>query len=209
MKVGLNIGAGTGETNHLFSDFDIVYCFEPNIYSFDLLKKSAPDNLKLYNYGISDIEGDKTFNNYDHFLYSSLLDFDEDGEFYKLLSKTDSGFDDCTWKTKIKLKRLDTFITENNLKHINFIKIDTQGHDLNVVKSLGGYIAIVNTITLECQTQSLYKNSPTKKDIISYMDNNHFTLINTSVFKKNGESFEENLTFKNKYGTILGEKGIT
>tara|TARA_R110000824_G_scaffold136815_1_gene300604 strand:+ start:338 stop:955 length:618 start_codon:yes stop_codon:yes gene_type:complete len=203
MKVGLNIGAGTGESNYLFSDFDIVHCFEPNVPSFNLLKESAPDNLKLYNYGISDTEGHKTFNNYDHFLYSSLLDFDKGGEFYKLLSQVDIGFDHCRWKTKIKVKRLDTFITENNLTNINLIKIDTQGHDLNVVKSLGSYITIVNTIILECQTKNLYKNSSTKKDIISHMNNNHFALINTEDMDRalccNGEIFEENLTFKNKY----------
>tara|TARA_R110000824_G_scaffold285145_1_gene473394 strand:- start:422 stop:1021 length:600 start_codon:yes stop_codon:yes gene_type:complete len=193
--VGLNIGAGTGESNCLFSDFDTVYCFEPNDFSFNKLKELNLDNLTLYNYGISDTEGYKTFNNYNHMGYSSLLDLDKSGEFYKHCSQADVGFDRDTWKTKIKVKRLDSFITENDLTNINLIKIDTQGHDLNVVKSLGSYITIVNTIILECQTKSLYKNSSTKKDIISYMNNNHFTLTHT---ESNDEDFEENLTFKNE-----------
>jgi FkbM family methyltransferase len=195
MKVGLNIGAGTGESNCLFPDFDIVYCFEPNDFSFNKLKELNHDNLTLYNYGISDTEGYKAFNNFEHFGYSSLLDLDKSGEFYKRLSQIDAGFDIGTWKTNIKVKRLDTFITENNLTNINLIKIDTQGHDLNVVKSLGSYINIVDTIILECHTKNLYKNSSTKKDIVLYMNNNHFILTHTE--KNTNEDLEENLTFKN------------
>tara|TARA_R110001592_G_scaffold41644_1_gene135890 strand:- start:734 stop:1351 length:618 start_codon:yes stop_codon:yes gene_type:complete len=202
MKIGLNIGAGIGESNYLFSDFDIVHCFEPNIFSFDILKKLDSDNLILHNYGISDIDGHKTFNNFDAFSYSSLLDLDTTSEFYEHCTQVDKGFGDYMWKTDIKVKRLDTFIKENNINSINLIKIDTQGHDLNVVKSLGNYINIIDTIVLECQLKPLYKNSYTKEEIILYMNNNNFNLINT---EKNYTtrieycdiSFEENLTFKN------------
>ena len=45
MKIGLNIGAGTGESNYLFSGFDIIYCFEPHDYSFNKLKELNHDNL--------------------------------------------------------------------------------------------------------------------------------------------------------------------
>ena len=202
MKIGLNVGAGMGESNYLFSGFDIIHCFEPNDYSFNKLKELNPNNLALHNYGISDVEGYKTFNNYDAFSYSSLLELDKDGEFYKHCSQVDAGFDDYIWQTDIKVKRLDTFINENNIKNINLLKIDTQGHDLNVIKSLGSCINIIDTIILECQIKTLYKNNPTKENIILYMNNNNFNLINieknyTTDVKHCEISFEENLTFKN------------
>ncbi len=202
MKIGLNIGAGTGESNYLFSDFNIVHCFEPNTFSFDILKKLDNNNLVLHNYGISDIDGYKKFNNFDGFSYSSLLDLDTTSEFYKHCTQVDEGFDGYMFKTDIKVKRLDTFIKENNLTNISLIKIDTQGHDLNVVRSLGDCINIVDTIVLECQLKPLYKNSHTKEEIILYMNNNNFNLINTEKnYTTNIEncnvSFEENLTFKN------------
>ena len=83
MKIGLNVGAGTGESNYLFSDFDVIHCFEPNDYSFNKLKELNSNKLILHNYGISDVDGYKTFNNYDAFSYSSLLELDKDSEFYK------------------------------------------------------------------------------------------------------------------------------
>ena len=144
----------------------------------------------------------QTFNNYDAFSYSSLLELDKDSEFYKHCSQVDVGFDDYMWQTNIKVKRLDTFINKNNIKNINLLKIDTQGHDLNVVKSLGNCINIIDTIILECQIKTLYKNNPTKENIILYMNNNNFSLINieknyTTDIKYCEISFEENLTFKN------------
>ena len=202
-KVGLNIGAGTGESNDLFSGFDIVYCFEPNNFSFNKLKESNHDNLILYNYGISDIDGHKTFNNHSHMGYSSFLDLDESGEFYKLLSQVDAGFDIIESRTTVEVKRLDTFITEKNLTNINLIKVDAQGDDLNIVKSLGNYTNAVDNIIIECHRKNLYKNSSTKEDIISHMYDNHFILTHTDQkYYLNGENkgkvLEEDLTFKNK-----------
>ena len=116
MKIGLNVGAGTGESNYLFSDFDVIHCFEPNDYSFNKLKELNSNKLILHNYGISDVDGYKTFNNYDAFSYSSLLELDKDSEFYKHCSQVDVGFDDYMWQTNIKVKRLDTFINKNNIQ---------------------------------------------------------------------------------------------
>ena len=207
MKIGLNIGAGIGQSNNLFSDFDIIHCFEPQFFSFNQLKLLDQSNLILHNYGISDINGYKTFTNYFHIGYSSLLDLDKDSEFYKFLTtEQDIEFDKDTWKTEVEVKRLDNFIIENNIKHISLIKIDTQGHDLNVVKSLGNYINIVDTIMLECQLKNLYKNSFTKDEVITYMEKNNFTLTNvknnynlpTDKIPSDGINWEENLTFKNE-----------
>ena len=207
MKIGLNIGAGIGQSNYLFSGFDVIHCFEPALFSFNVLKSLNQKNLILHNYGISDVDGYKIFNNFDNMGYSSLLDLDKDSEFYKFLTtEQDIEFDKDTWKTEVEVKRLDNFIIENNIKHISLIKIDTQGHDLNVVKSLGNYINIVDTIMLECQLKNLYKNSFTKDEVITYMEKNNFTLTNvknnynlpTDKIPSDGINWEENLTFKNE-----------
>ena len=196
-KIGINIGAGLGETDFLFDNYDIIYCFEPNDYCFNELKNKLYDSkFKLYNYGISDIDGYSKFNNCQHSGYSSILDFDENSEFYKYCDEIDKGFNNINNVTKIKVKRLDTFIKENNIEKIDLIKIDTQGHDLNVVKSLGNKINIVDTIILECQIKNLYKNSFTKEEIINYMNSKYFKLIKEEPTSEIVEDFEENLVFE-------------
>ncbi|MCP4736741.1 MAG: FkbM family methyltransferase, partial [Bosea sp.] len=70
---------------------------------------------------------------------------------------------------KVKAVRLDTFIEKVNLQNtiIDFIKIDTQGHDLNVIKSLGKYLSNVREILCEVQTTNfdLYKLTAEKRQL--------------------------------------------
>jgi hypothetical protein len=40
----------------------------------------------------------------------------------------------------IKLKRLDGYIEEKNINHIDFIKIDIEGHELKAFEGFGKYL---------------------------------------------------------------------
>ena len=199
-KIGINVGSGLGETNYLFNDeFKIIQCFEPNEYSYNYSKQNINDEkYKLYNYGISDKDGYSKFNNCEHNGYSSILEFDEKGEFYELCNVIDNGFNKVNNVTQIKVKRLDTFIKENNITKIDLLKIDTQGHDLNVIKSLGNKLDIVDKIILECQLKVLYKNSHTKEEIVKYMKEHNFNLIDSSSTSESTVGYEENLIFERK-----------
>ena len=50
---------------------------------------------------------------------------------------------DVIKKIKVRTIRLDSFIKKNNLKEIHYLKIDAEGNDLNVLKSVGKYLKIV------------------------------------------------------------------
>jgi len=51
---------------------------------------------------------------------------------------------------KVKTLRLDTVLDSiGNVDEIHYIKIDCQGNDVNIVKSLGDYAAITNYIQVE------------------------------------------------------------
>jgi hypothetical protein len=100
----------------------------------------------------------------------------------------------------VKVSKLSTFLVENNLsdKVISFLKIDTQGSDLDVVKSLGDYIKNFKSIQLECfstkDEQSLYENESKCYEIIDFFESNNFEL---SHHFKEDEKWS-NLIFKNK-----------
>jgi hypothetical protein len=42
---------------------------------------------------------------------------------------------------EIKLKRLDVYINEKNINHINFLKIDIEGHELKAFEGFGDYLS--------------------------------------------------------------------
>lgn len=199
-KIAFDVGACQGESFYKFEDYDEIYCFEPLFYNYDKLIKyfSHDKRLKFFDYAISDEEGIFDFYFHEHYAYSSLNEIDPNGDFTNFCYDYDPGFDIIRSVEKVQAKRLDNFIKENNIEHIDYLKIDTQGNDLKVIKSLGEMISYVKTIELEFQIKTLYKNSPTKEEIINYMNENHFILVSDESTSSGLESFERTLIFENK-----------
>lgn len=197
-KIAFNVGASIGNSLDSLSGYDVVYAFEPNPFCFQKLveHKNNRDNIHVYQLAISEENGYAHLNCHHHYEYSSLLQMVKDGEFYKRCSEIDPGFNFVQHSVQVTTKRLDTFIKENNIPYIDFLKIDTQGHDLSVVKSLGTFIKNVNMIELEVQNKPLYYGSSTKEHIISYLKNKGFSLVDETWNSELTVEYEQRLTFK-------------
>ena len=76
------------------------------------------------------------------------------------------------------------------------MKIDTQGHDLAVIKSLGEHIYKVKEIAAEIQVidYELYKDAATKKDMVNYMKEKGFSIYYIQPWSHHQE---ENIWFTN------------
>ena len=189
-----------GESIPKFEGFDEIYAFEPAPNIFNILAEKCKDDsrIKCFQIGISDENGLKSFNYHDHYGYSSFLEIDKEGEFAKKCQEFDPGFDNIVAIMDVQTKRLDTFMQENCIEHIDFLKIDTQGNDLNVIKSLGKMIDKVDTIELEVQIKPLYKNSSSKEKIVDFMQRNNFNLISEESNHPLLEDYEKRLIFKRR-----------
>lgn len=199
-KIGFDVGACLGESIPKFEGFDEIYAFEPAPNIFNILAEKCKDDsrIKCFQIGISDENGLKSFNYHDHYGYSSFLEIDKEGEFAKKCQEFDPGFDNIVAIMDVQTKRLDTFMQENCIEHIDFLKIDTQGNDLNVIKSLGKMIDKVDTIELEVQIKPLYKNSSSKEKIVDFMQRNNFNLISEESNHPLLEDYEKRLIFKRR-----------
>lgn len=95
---------------------------------------------------------------------------------------------------KVPTMRLDTIMKIYRIGKVEFIKIDTQGADLSVVKSLGKRIFDIDKIELEVDITStrLYLGSASKENVISFMSSHGFSL---ALEVKQSFGQEENLTF--------------
>jgi len=199
-RIAFDIGACQGESICKFEGYDEIYCFEPCKHNFRILEKFCENDsrIKCYEFAISTEEGISKFNFHRHYAYSSLHNINYDSkDFISLLDNFDPGFDEIESVYEVDVMRLDTFISENNIDHIDLLKTDTQGNDLNVIKSLGNFIGRVNTIELEVQLKPLYHNSPSREDIIDYMYKRNFTLLSEVSNGLGLENYEAILTFKN------------
>lgn len=120
IDVGANIGIHTIE----LAKGERVYAFEPNPKIHRRLSEnislSKIDNVEIYKFGLSDKEGNIEF-------YLPL----ENGANQGLATIYGDTLSERGEKIEIKLKTIDIFF--QNLKRLDIIKIDTEGHDFNVL----------------------------------------------------------------------------
>jgi FkbM family methyltransferase len=90
--------------------------------------------------------------------------------------------------------RLDTFINAAGLRSIDFLKVDAQGLDLEVVKSAGDRLTDIAKVQLEATTASYrqYEGAPGKSVIVDYMESRGFRL---TAEESQSHGQEANLTF--------------
>lgn len=77
-----------------------------------------------------------------------------------------------------KVKTLDSFFENNSISDIDFIKLDTQGTELNILK--GGQKRALSKAfgaQIEVEFIEIYKDQPTFKDVDEFMQKNGFQLI--------------------------------
>lgn len=91
--------------------------------------------------------------------------------------------------------RIDTIL--NNLKiNFDFLKVDAQGADLDVLLSCGKYLNEFKAIQIECNLVPIYKNAPTSEEINKFLTNNEFELFKTfSVTKEKGTVWNDQIYF--------------
>ena len=196
IDVGAHLGEYTIAMKKKYSSAKI-YCFEPvpDIYAKLAVKLSKYSDVHLIQKAVDIESGRATFYQANVPETSSLLPFDQSG-----IKQWIGGSSLRTVSTyQVDKIRLDKFIQEEKLSEIDFIKIDTQGTDLNVVKSLGDTLKNVREIVLEVPVVpfELYWGSSsitTKEAVIEYMKKHDFQLYNV---ENQSYDQEQNITFRN------------
>lgn len=132
--VGANIGNYTNTLVNAFPNSKI-YAFEPNPLTFDLLieKTKDIDSIECFKIGFSNQRGSSEI-----FSYES----DEASEHASLYRNVMSDLhnDKRISSFKIELETLDEFCQDHNIEKIDFIKIDTEGHEYSVLSGASNLI---------------------------------------------------------------------
>jgi len=170
--VGANIGGYTDiiikESNKLeLSVF--VHLFEPqkSLYAILQEKYKNLNNIHVNNFGLSDE------NAITHIFY------DKEGSglaslYKRKLKHYKINFDKSE---KILLKRADSYIQENELTHIDLVKVDVEGHELNVFWGFGEYLNgdFIDFIQFEYGGANL-DSKTSLLDIYSYLEDRGFII---------------------------------
>jgi FkbM family methyltransferase len=211
-KIIFDVGACEGHTFvHMCGDPEVeIYAFEPDPNLFPSVEKWAAGNPKYHAFCkvVSDTNGTVDFNICPDWGCSSILPFaDNIDETWQVKDpiwgdkKVAEGdgfrYFKHTKVVSVSSIRLDTFIEENQIPHIDILHIDTQGNDLKVLLSLGKYIDIVKSGNIEVASNaqvSLYKGQATKLECVDFLKKHNFEIV--SITSNDPFSFEENIAFK-------------
>lgn len=190
-QIWIDVGAYEGAKSLPWAQADfsmVVYAFEPNLFmATKLLGRSS--NYVVLPMAVSERTGYADFykNNYE--AASSLLPFDPEG-----LERWKGGDRlRITEKIVVPTVRLDEFMESTGISRVDFLKIDAQGADLAVLRSLGDRIWDVKRILLEVQLAPLYRGAATKEEVLDFLSLKEFRLVSAEF-----QTFdqEENLSFE-------------
>ena len=183
IKIFFDVGAHKGKyTDLILQNFNLkkVYMFEPQIKMFEFLKgkyKKRKKIINIFSYGISDkTQVTKLYIN-KHDLTSSIKKLNPNNKYLNLKSKLFStnlqGMIDE--KLKIRTIKLNNFLIKKGIKKIDLVKIDTEGHELEVLRGLGSKIKLVKAFLIEFHDNYTYVNYNNKK-IMTLLKKNKFIL---------------------------------
>ena len=94
----------------------------------------------------------------------------------------------CTKQILVRTKTLEEILTQedNFSKSIDFLCVDTQGAEAEVIKGLGNKILNFNYILAEVSIRRLYKSAALFSEVTELLSQLNFTLIGSNVNKNTG-----------------------
>lgn len=140
IDVGANIGTyATWVARFVENRNGRVYCFEPQRSIYQILCGNMAinniHNVYAYNIGLGNEDKFIDIQEADYFKeHSSFGAYSLDGIDRKKYQNSDK-------VDRIRLSKLDTFMSEYNVPKVDFIKIDAEGLDIDVIR--GGYETIM------------------------------------------------------------------
>jgi len=212
VKIILEIGGHYGEDTLRFYKYfpqSKIYSFEPDPRNISIFKKTCLniDNITLIEKAVSNLDNKQlTFyqiynesNKHilqDKYKYIGLDAYNSlklNGSGASSLKKTNLPNLNIYQEIKVNSIRLDTWITKNNIDLIDFIWIDVQGAEKEVLLGCEKLFHRIKFIQLEYGETS-YEGALTKKDTYNYMTQHNFILI----LDYNPQSNTGDYLFKNK-----------
>lgn len=174
--ISLDIGASNGFNteevfNKKYNKFFDVYSIEPIQEEFNRIDNKQKSNLGFWS-------EDKELDLYitDNIGATSVLKPNLNN--FQFIYQQHNSLDSIRVKKKEKINciRIDNFCDLKNINEIDFIKIDTQGSEYEILSGLGKYRPLL--IRSETQTIECYENMNTFERLIDLLDQNGYVALN-------------------------------
>ena len=147
--------------------------FEPDPTSFEELQKKSPPNTLIFNAALADSKKEVILNICKWRQVSSIYEPN-----FELINKyPDASRFEIEERIPLKADSLWNLLYSQNVTALDFIKIDTQGSELEILKGASDLLKSVIGIEVEVEFIELYKGQPLFHEVNSYISNWGMSLI--------------------------------
>lgn len=185
-----DVGAHKGESLELFlNNFKIknIYSFEPSHINFLNLKKNVKKikrkfkdtNILIENYALGNEEKDMDMKQIEESSSSTINDINIESNYFKKKSRFLYNFNNKFFYEDIKIRQiiLSDYILDNKIPKIDFLKIDTEGYEFNVLLGLRNDLKIAKLIMFEHHYHNMLIKNYKFRDIHQLLKKNNFKQI--------------------------------
>ena len=181
IEIFFDIGAHKGKyTDLILKEYNIkkAYLFEPQVKMFNFIKEKYKDKnfINVNSQGVSNKTESVSFYINKHNLTSSLKKLNPKNKYLNLKSKLFNTSLDGMIENNLDIKtiKLNEFFLENNILNVDLIKIDTEGHEYEVLAGLEGKIKFIKAFLIEFHDDHTYLNYSSNKIENILLKNNFF-----------------------------------
>ena len=172
----LDVGANVGQTiEYLQTIFTspTIHAFEPASAPFkELQSKAYGERVSLFNFALGNEITSREFINYEQSVLSSFHAFDVNPEnrFRQIRVKD---------KQTVEVKTVDWFLQTKNIEHVDLLKIDAQGSDLQVLKGSTESLrrGLIENVFVEVNFVQLYENQDDAGEIFDLLAGHDMRLV--------------------------------
>lgn len=166
--VGANEGQTVANFRTAFPDAT-VHAFEPGMVAFEVLRTrhAATPGVELNNLALGARKESREFIENTHSVMSSFLETGPDG------------WGEERSRRALDVQTIDDYCTQKGIGHIDVLKSDTQGYDLEVLRGGLGMIRLgaVSFVLLEVTFAKLYEGLPRFDEIYGFLADNGYRLV--------------------------------
>lgn len=174
--IGANEGQEISDMKKYFPDA-VIYCFEPQKEPFEVLKNKygTSENIEIYNFALGSENGSVLMhiNDNNNHMSSSILEPKKHLDYHKKVTFKGT--------SEVVIKRFGDL----EIKNINYLKIDVQGYELEVLKGIDS-LDEVAYVSVEVNRKELYKNCPHVTEIDEYLKKYNLIRVATVWWRKTG-----------------------
>ncbi len=157
--VGANIGQTIASFLEMFPDSQI-HSFEPSPATFETLRNTYGQDPRVHleNLALGDQEGMLPFHvTQDYSVNDSLLE---------------PAWDARATVVPVQVSTLDPYCQQHQVETIDYLKIDTQGFDLPVLRGADQLLKEkrVRSLSVELTFSPMYKSQPSYIEVLSFLD---------------------------------------